>query len=179
LKLLRELTINGIVSITDLSKYYDRDKSTISRHVAAIKEKYIRSGILIFKPDLNQSFNSFKIISGTFSFENGMTKTEFQEFISSQEFPFYGYFIFDNNNNFIMYVATNYFHFPEIFDFLKTVSDKIYVYDMNITTSLRYYFYHLNFDEKGIFNTDKKYFYDDPLEKLEKLMNSSDVIGVS
>ncbi|MDH5404485.1 MAG: Lrp/AsnC family transcriptional regulator, partial [Candidatus Heimdallarchaeota archaeon] len=70
LKLLRELTINGIVSITDLSTYYDRDKSTISRHVAAIKEKYIRNGILYFKPDLNQSFNSFKLISGTFSFGN-------------------------------------------------------------------------------------------------------------
>jgi len=148
--------------------------------VAAIKEKYIRNGILYFKPDLNQSFNSFKLISGTFSFGNRMTKVEFQEFISSQEFPFHGYFIFDNDNNtFIMYIATNYLHYPEIFDLLMTVTDKIYVYEIDINQSNKYYFYNLNFDEKGKFNTDKKYFFDDPLEELAKLMNDDPILALN
>ncbi|MDH5644870.1 MAG: M20/M25/M40 family metallo-hydrolase, partial [Candidatus Heimdallarchaeota archaeon] len=47
---------------------------------AAIKEKYIRNGILYFKPDLNQSFNSFKLISGTITVTDGPSSGSSDEF---------------------------------------------------------------------------------------------------
>jgi len=175
LKLLRELTINGNISISELSTYYDRDKSTISRHISSIKEKYIKNGILFFKPS-EFDLNSFKIITGEIKNEN---LDVFKEFLSSQQFPFYGYITF-NLNKFLMYLVSNHTHLHEIYSFIYpfivSINEELKLYELDLLTSHRYYFYHLNFDEKGIFNTDKKYFYDDPLEELDKLMNTRDVL---
>ncbi|MDH5402731.1 MAG: Lrp/AsnC family transcriptional regulator [Candidatus Heimdallarchaeota archaeon] len=172
LKLIREITINGNAPLKELSKYYKRDVSTISRYLNGIKEKYIRNGKLKFHPS-NARFNCFKFITGEFSFRNGITKNDFKEFISYQEFPFFGFIVFENNY-YLMYVATNTKDFQEIYEFIwnNSVSNTIQVFELYTENASEYFFYHLNFIN-GKFNTDKKYFFDDPLKELEIMIKTT------
>ncbi|MDH5403804.1 MAG: Lrp/AsnC family transcriptional regulator, partial [Candidatus Heimdallarchaeota archaeon] len=168
-KIIRELTINGNISISDLSTYYDRDKSTISRHVSNIKAKYIRHAVLRFNPT-EFDFNTFRIIIGKINSTGKITKEAIQEFISTQKFPFYGYMIF-SKDEYLLFVTTNNIHYQQIYNFMweNSTVNTVQTFELVFEKSMRYRFYNGNFLEDGRFNTDRNYYFEDPLTQLNKM----------
>ena len=165
-KLIRELTINGNVGITELASIYNRDKSTISRHITFIKENYVKSGKLFFNPS-EFKINSFRIISGELD-SNILDKNNFLNFFSTQEFPFYGYIVC-NNDKFLFYLEANQNQIQELYHFLwkNTKPASLKIHELLLQSTYTYHFYNGNYKEDGTFNIDRQYFFDDPLTSIK------------
>ncbi len=164
-KLLREMTINGKVAITNLAKYHGVNKSTISRRVKNLKDNVIDGGMLLYDREVF-GMNAFSTIIGKFTDEKSMNKVA--NFIKSKSLPITIRMARDNMLNFNIYLVGSSIHSIDFKRVLWTLSEpsSFYSYQMDTANFMSYYFYHKNYDEREKWNISEEYVLDQPLNIL-------------
>lgn len=162
--LLRELSINGKATVTELAKIYNKNKSTISRRISRLMDKVVSHGRLNFNRDVF-SLNCYHIVSGKFI--DGKTKSQFENFMSSKELPIQIRISF-NGSNYNLYSVGSSINSTDLISQLWCISDPetFISYEMDSRNFASYYFYHKNYDAKSGWNTSRDYVKHLPLESL-------------
>ncbi|MCY3414991.1 MAG: AsnC family protein [Candidatus Heimdallarchaeota archaeon] len=165
-KLLRELTINGKVSITELASNYGVNKSTISRRIRKVMDSVIDRAILNYNTEIF-GINTFQLITGHFQDEE--SKNVCLNFTKSNVLPMRVRISIDDNLQYVIYSAGSSKHTVELSKLIWELSDPIsyHSYQIDPKSFMSYYFYHENYDEKEGWNTEKEYSVDIPLNSIK------------
>ena len=162
--LLRELTINAKVSVKALSKYYNKDASTISRRIKRIKTVLAPKAKLYYNTKM---FNlvSPKILFARFKRGDGFNKTSSYWFIDSHYFKFPSTLV-SAKREFIWYLNLLPPNIPDFLEFAWEHLSNVKLYNLQIPLSNTYFFYPENYLGGGKWNISNDWFINEPLEKL-------------
>lgn len=164
--LLRELTINSRVSIKDLAEIYGKDASTISRRVARIRELVAPNDLLYYNYSVFD-LTYAQIITGVFDKNSQLNDERFYQFIKSGVLPFECKGVTDGNR-FLIYLHTPPSYASDFSEFFWEHADNVEVFQMQLGSSITYFFYHENYLGDGKWKTDTKYVLDEPLATIDK-----------
>ncbi len=152
LKLLRELTINGKPKINYISKFYNLDRTTISKKFAKVRDKYMSHYSVIYNKNVFHLGSEFLI--------NGYMKKEamnsIKKMIAEKDIPFVNSFINDNNGYFVWRIEGPTIYVNNLVRMIARHCDEINQYIAHKETNTRYFFYYKNYDAKN-----KKWIVDD------------------
>jgi DNA-binding Lrp family transcriptional regulator len=165
--LLRELTVNARINITELANHYDISRSRISRRIKRLRELVIRDDRLVYDQstfDLTYA----QMIEGCFRADDELDMQSFYSFLSEGYLPFSTTVIMDGER-FLWFTPAPPSYVPQLTRFMWQHADDIRVHQLDLSTSRTYYFYHKNLERKGQWRTDQEYIVDTPLDTFAKL----------
>ncbi len=161
LQLLRELSINAKVSQKELSKFYKKDHTTISKRMKKFRKNDDVIAILYYNRKVFNITDS-AIIKGKIS---GRMKKVFLNYVSKY-FPFSSTVVTSNSD--LMW----YFSYPsgilsEILGFIWNKLENVVLFNLSLNKSRTYYFYPNNYDvEKRAWKISRDYIIEEPLNLL-------------
>ena len=138
LLLLRELTINAKVKISDLAQHYKYDRTTISRHMNYVKSNLVHDYGVIYDRSVF-TLGNFRLFWGEWS------DGTFLKSLMEQKFPFNSTVSFDDRRFFWLVQASD----PILNDLSMLLFKEVKNLHQAIIypeTGVRYYFYPYNYD---------------------------------
>ncbi|MFV2016888.1 MAG: hypothetical protein ACC656_15765, partial [Candidatus Heimdallarchaeota archaeon] len=165
--LIRELTINAKIPITELAERYNRDRTTITRHMKKIN-------LIMPKHQLYYDMNAFGmtnsvIIKGEFNEDLDFNINNFNSFIKSNRLPLNTNLVM-NNDSFMWYIAAPPTMIPELTYFSWNLTSSHKIYRVYTQTAKKYFFNSNLVDVSGKWVIQRDILIDEPFDKLEKLM---------
>ncbi len=165
LKLLRELTVNGRPIISQLSKYYDIDRSRISRRVNRLREKVITENRLYFNRNIfNLSYP--QVIVGRFTKEFTPAKLSG---LLRRSVPFRTT-AYMGDKSFVWYMQIPPGAASNFSEFVWENALSPQYLQLDLERSERYYFYHGNMESRGRWRYSRSYILDEPLENMKEIL---------
>lgn len=167
LQLLRELTVNARINITELARHYEISRSRISRRIKRLRELAIKDERLVYDQSIFD-LTYAQIIEGRFKDGDPLDMQSFYSFLTGGYLPFSTTAIMDEER-FIWFTPAPPSYIPQLTRFMWQHAENITVHQLDISTSRTYYFYHKNLESKGKWRTDREYIVDSPLDTYTKL----------
>ena len=165
LKLLRELTVNGKPVISSLSKFYDIDRSRVSRRINRLRERVITENRLYFNRNIfNLSYP--QLIIGRFT--RDFTPAKLSGLLR-QSVPFRTT-VYMDDQSFVWYMQIPPGAASNFSEFVWENALSPQYLQLDIERSERYYFYHGNMESRGRWKASRSYILDEPLENLKELL---------
>ena len=165
LKLLRELTVNGRPVISKLSRYYEIDRSRISRRINSMREKVITENRLYFNRNIfNLSYP--QMITGKFTKDFTTSKLAG---LLKQAVPFRTT-AYMNDKSFLWYMQIPPGAASNFSKFIWENAQSAQYLQLDLDRSERYYFYHGNMESRGKWNVSRFHILDEPLENLNEIL---------
>ncbi|MCY3412451.1 MAG: Lrp/AsnC family transcriptional regulator [Candidatus Heimdallarchaeota archaeon] len=159
LKILRELTINGKASVQYLTEFYDKDRTTISRRIKLIRDKYVDHYSVIYNKKTFHLGSTF-IIFGSI---NKAANTAVKQLITNNHIQFFSEFL-DNDKQFIWRIDAPTIFVNALFRLIAPYCTDIGQLTVHTETNSRYFFYHLNYDEENKdWKRGEEYMVNEPL----------------
>ncbi|MHA2501248.1 MAG: hypothetical protein ACXAE3_00040 [Candidatus Kariarchaeaceae archaeon] len=171
-ELIREITINAKVNLTNLTEYYKRDKSTLSRRIKKIKNHFVDRALLVYdyQSDRLHGFQNNHIITGRFTPGSDLTTETFSKFINSDVIlPFHSFTVV-NDDRFLLYIRSSVGATANLMQFLL---DKTEISDLNqgqyyLSQAITYPYWYGNYDENEGYNDSKEYIRDEPIRNISE-----------
>jgi DNA-binding Lrp family transcriptional regulator len=156
LLLLRELTINGKISPSELvnyPEYSNLDRSTLARRLKSVQKDLISEFVLMYNRGFigNEGVN---LIWGKSSYN---LHFKIRQFLTEGHFPYQSTFYFDNSK-YLWYIFAPSIVNTSIAESLLPYVNSINLANLNTFTNKRYYFYPHNYDlVNGSWKIDEEY----------------------
>jgi hypothetical protein len=165
LKLIRELNVNAKISTISLAKYYKLDQSTISRRLSTIRENAIDGNLLFFDQSVfNLQYPT--LFFGNYSKHGDLDETRFHALVNQGDLPFSST-LSTNERKFVWMVTLPTSKIIEYAKFLWKHTRKLQIFNLDISTSRRFYFLHTNYLDDGTWNISADHIVENPLALLE------------
>lgn len=155
MSLIRELTLNGKVTVQFLSEEYNVDRSTVYRHLNNLNKFVIDDYLLQY----NNSYFDLTInllIFGYFKPNSEIKFSLFNNFFNQGFFPFQSTLVSDQKT-FLWQIATTPFFLTEITDFCWKHFNNQFFFLINPKTSFKYFFASNNFLPEKLWRQDKEF----------------------
>lgn len=167
-KLLRELTINAKIQVTELSKIYGKNKSMISRRIKSLKENVISRGILKFNRE-SFGLNYYQLIRTRVPKSKEKEFNLFKIFVDSTDLAILLRISF-TDNEFVLYSVGSPRLSNEITSLVWEFCDPAYfkVYQINTRSFMNYYFYHENYSHEDGWKINEDYYRNEPISIITK-----------
>ena len=165
LKLVRELTINAKASVKNLSLFYGKDPSTISKKLKQIRQTLVPKALLYYD---RRMFNLTQSLFVQGSFATNEVRDKILAFLKQRWFPFSSWLAVERKN-FVWYVLLPPNLVADFLEFANLNARTLQVHYPQLRKSKTYYFYFKNYDfSTGKWITSSKYIIDEPLKAIKQ-----------